>query len=62
MIFMAFVSKPFTALTILLLVDDAKRQRTDLAGTFVPELAHDADSFTISQLLALSPNGGRKKP
>jgi CubicO group peptidase (beta-lactamase class C family) len=49
--YMASVSKPFTALAILILERDGKLRLEDRVGTYVPELPAYAAAITIRQLL-----------
>jgi CubicO group peptidase (beta-lactamase class C family) len=48
----ASVSKPFTAIAVLMLVEDGKLHYTDSLGAFFPEFAADARRITLGQLLS----------
>ena len=50
-VYMASVSKQFTAMAILLLAEDGKLQLTDTIRKTIPELPQYADAITIYQLL-----------
>jgi len=47
----ASVSKPFTAMSILMLVEHGKLRYTDTLGTFFPAFPADARQVTVRQLL-----------
>ena len=48
----ASVSKPFTAMAVLMLVEHGKLHYTDSLGAFFPEFPVEARGITVSQLLS----------